>query len=163
MVSAADPQSAFLGPKLWEKPISFPSLDDTEFSIMNIDDFLNENNISLDEDSSSQKASTSSSPQAEENLQEKMDMISEMLDAEEEKQEEEDKKKVVEEEEEEDLRACRVTRGESKREVGRKYKLSKLPNLPKVNLVLRHKITGYSAVFCKTKSQKITHFRLKKI
>ena len=50
MVCANDPEAAFLGPKLWDKPISLPPLDDTEFSIMNIDDFLNENNISLDAD-----------------------------------------------------------------------------------------------------------------
>lgn len=50
VVSANDPEAAFLGPKLWDKPISLPPLDDTEFSIMNIDDFLNENNISLDGD-----------------------------------------------------------------------------------------------------------------
>lgn len=49
VVSANDPEAAFLGPKIWDKPISLPPLlDDTEFSIMNIDDFLNENNISLD-------------------------------------------------------------------------------------------------------------------
>ena len=52
MVSASDPESAFLGPKLWDKAIPLPVLDtvDTEFSIMNIDDFLNENNISLDDE-----------------------------------------------------------------------------------------------------------------
>ena len=50
VVCANDPEAAFLGPKLWDKPISLPPLDDTEFSIMNIDDFLNENNISLDAD-----------------------------------------------------------------------------------------------------------------
>ena len=48
-VTAANPQSAYLGPKLWDKPISLPSLDESEFSIMNIDDFLNENNLSLED------------------------------------------------------------------------------------------------------------------
>lgn len=46
---ANDPQAAFLGPKIWDKPMSLTALDDSEFSIMNIDDFLNENNIDLDE------------------------------------------------------------------------------------------------------------------
>lgn len=50
MVNVNDPEAAYLGPKLWDKPVSLPPLDDTEFSIMNIDDFLNENNISLDAD-----------------------------------------------------------------------------------------------------------------
>merc|ERR1711860_276249 len=38
------------GPRLWDKTISVPSFDETELSIMNIDDFLNENNINLDDD-----------------------------------------------------------------------------------------------------------------
>ncbi len=69
MVSASDPESAFLGPKLWDKAIPLPVLDtvDTEFSIMNIDDFLNENNISLDDEDDlvgggGQGASSSSGP-----------------------------------------------------------------------------------------------------
>merc|ERR1711976_473094 len=48
VISANNPESAFLGPKLWDKPIALPPLDDTEFSVMNIDEFLNENNINLD-------------------------------------------------------------------------------------------------------------------
>merc|ERR1711976_996460 len=54
VISANNPESAFLGPKLWDKPISLPPLDDTEFSVMNIDEFLNENNINLDEEDSKQ-------------------------------------------------------------------------------------------------------------
>lgn len=63
VVSAAKPESAFLGPKIWKNPITLPMLNgsagngsggdgtgnggDAEFSIMNIDDFLNENNFDL--------------------------------------------------------------------------------------------------------------------
>lgn len=54
VISATNPESAFLGPKIWDKPISLPPLDDTEFSVMNIDEFLNENNINLDEEDSKQ-------------------------------------------------------------------------------------------------------------
>ena len=46
------PESAFLGPKIWKNPITLPMLaggnngsGDAEFSIMNIDDFLSENNF----------------------------------------------------------------------------------------------------------------------
>jgi len=54
VVSAAKPESAFLGPKIWKNPITLPMLSgnngsgDAEFSIMNIDDFLNENNFDFD-------------------------------------------------------------------------------------------------------------------
>lgn len=67
VVSASKPESAFLGPKIWKNPITLPMLSgagsgggggggngsggsgggDAEFSIMNIDDFLNENNFDL--------------------------------------------------------------------------------------------------------------------
>jgi len=63
VVSASKPESAFLGPKIWKNPITLPMLNgsagngsggdgtgsggDAEFSIMNIDDFLNENNFDL--------------------------------------------------------------------------------------------------------------------
>ena len=55
------PKSAFLGPKLWKKPITSQELSESgnselevngtmdttgaEFSVMNINDFLNENNF----------------------------------------------------------------------------------------------------------------------
>ena len=54
VVSSAKPESAFLGPKIWKNPITLPMLSgnngsgDAEFSIMNIDDFLNENNFDFD-------------------------------------------------------------------------------------------------------------------
>lgn len=54
VVSANKPESAFLGPKIWKNPITLPMLSanngsgDAEFSIMNIDDFLNENNFDFD-------------------------------------------------------------------------------------------------------------------
>lgn len=54
----ADPSAAFLGPKLWDKPISLPPLEEEEeegegvdgdaFDVMNMEDFLLENNIRLD-------------------------------------------------------------------------------------------------------------------
>lgn len=48
-----NPESAFLGPKLWSKSISVPSAlgDDCadDFSVMNIDDFLIENGFDIDE------------------------------------------------------------------------------------------------------------------
>lgn len=53
VVSANKPESAFLGPKIWKNPITLPMLSgnngsgDAEFSIMNIDDFLNENNFDI--------------------------------------------------------------------------------------------------------------------
>jgi len=54
--SEANPESAFLGPRLWNKPISLPVGDDDDdeenepdFSVMNIEDFLNENNIDMDD------------------------------------------------------------------------------------------------------------------
>ncbi len=45
VVSASEPESAYLGLKLWDR-----SIDDAEFSIMNIDDFLKENNLSVDDE-----------------------------------------------------------------------------------------------------------------
>lgn len=50
VIDGSNPEAAFLGPRLWDKTISVPSFDETELSIMNIDDFLNENNINLDDD-----------------------------------------------------------------------------------------------------------------
>ena len=42
---AINPESAFLGPKLWSKPVQMPMNNDSdeEFAVMNIDDFLSEN------------------------------------------------------------------------------------------------------------------------
>ena len=62
--SDANAESAFLGPRLWSKPISLPVADDDEddepdFSVMNIEDFLNENNIDMDENTN---ASSITSP-----------------------------------------------------------------------------------------------------
>jgi len=48
-----NPESAFLGPKLWSKPIPMPTTgENDDFSVMNIDDFLSENGFDLDEPSS---------------------------------------------------------------------------------------------------------------
>lgn len=55
IIDGSNPEAAFLGPRLWDKTISVPSFDETELSIMNIDDFLNENNINLDDDSNTQQ------------------------------------------------------------------------------------------------------------
>merc|ERR1711963_235256 len=44
-----NPESAFLGPKLWSKPIPMPVTgDNDDFSVMNIDDFLSENGFDLE-------------------------------------------------------------------------------------------------------------------
>lgn len=49
-MSEINPESAFLGPRVWNKPISLQMEDDdADFSVMNIDDFLNENSIDVDE------------------------------------------------------------------------------------------------------------------
>jgi len=48
--STISPESAFLGPKVWNKPISLPLDDeDDDFSVMNIEDFLSENNIEMED------------------------------------------------------------------------------------------------------------------
>lgn len=51
VVSTSKPEDAFLGPKLWDKSFSIPvntsETEESEFSIMNIEDFLNENNLTL--------------------------------------------------------------------------------------------------------------------
>jgi len=44
------PESAYLGLKLWSKPISMQEFNDDDFDIMNIEDFLLENNLSKDTD-----------------------------------------------------------------------------------------------------------------
>jgi hypothetical protein len=43
-----DPQSAYLGPRLWEKPISLQQFNEEDFFVMNIDEFLTENNLSVE-------------------------------------------------------------------------------------------------------------------
>ena len=69
---SSNPESAFLGPKIWKNSITLPMLnsgddessEDAEFSIMNIDDFLNENNFDVNK----------SSPLSEEIFEMSMDM-----------------------------------------------------------------------------------------
>jgi len=41
-------ESAFLGPKLWDKSISLQQLNEDDFFVMNIDDFLAENDLQKD-------------------------------------------------------------------------------------------------------------------
>jgi len=53
-------QSAYLGPKLWEKPMSLQQLQDDDFFVMNIEEFLAENNLQVDHNS------PQSSPEPEE-------------------------------------------------------------------------------------------------
>jgi len=51
IVQVSDPTSAYLGPKLWNQPISLPDLmedDDEPSDIMNMDEFLAENNLHFD-------------------------------------------------------------------------------------------------------------------
>ena len=43
-----DPQAAYLGPRLWEKPISLQQFNEEDFFVMNIDEFLTENNLSME-------------------------------------------------------------------------------------------------------------------
>jgi len=56
MTGAINPEAAFLGPKLWSKPIQMPmpleTQDNEDFAVMNIDDFLSENGFDLNEPSS---------------------------------------------------------------------------------------------------------------
>jgi len=60
---AINPESAFLGPKLWSKPVQMPMTNDSdeEFAVMNIDDFLNENGFDLEEQSNNDVQSPQSS------------------------------------------------------------------------------------------------------
>merc|ERR1711953_1183504 len=45
-----NPESAFLGPKLWSKSVPMPVTgENDDFSVMNIDDFLSENGFDLEE------------------------------------------------------------------------------------------------------------------
>jgi len=39
------PESAYLGPKLWQKPISLQEFNEDDFFVMNIEDFLTENDM----------------------------------------------------------------------------------------------------------------------
>jgi len=39
------PESAYLGPKLWQKPISLQEFNEDDFFVMNIEDFLTENDL----------------------------------------------------------------------------------------------------------------------
>lgn len=49
MPSELNPESAFLGPKLWSRPVPMPITgDNDDFAVMNIDDFLSENGFDLD-------------------------------------------------------------------------------------------------------------------
>jgi len=50
IVQVSDPTSAYLGPKLWNKPISLNELmdDDEPSDVMNMDEFLAENNLQFD-------------------------------------------------------------------------------------------------------------------
>eukprot|EP00092_Neocalanus_flemingeri_P035870 GFUD01039052.1.p1 GENE.GFUD01039052.1~~GFUD01039052.1.p1 ORF type:complete len:313 (+),score=101.17 GFUD01039052.1:47-985(+) len=50
IVQVSDPRSAYLGPKLWNKPISLPDLmeDDEPSDVMNMEEFLAENNLQFD-------------------------------------------------------------------------------------------------------------------
>ena len=55
MVGHINPESAFLGPKLWSRPaLSMPNNGGNEdYSVMNIDDFLSENGFDLSEEQES--------------------------------------------------------------------------------------------------------------
>lgn len=47
------PETAFLGPRMWDQVFSLPLEEEEEegddFSVMNIDDFLSENNVDMEE------------------------------------------------------------------------------------------------------------------
>jgi len=56
MISSINPESAFLGPKLWSRPMSMSGGGvkmNEDFSVMNIDDFLSENGFDLSEEQES--------------------------------------------------------------------------------------------------------------
>jgi len=56
-----NPESAFLGPKLWSKSVPMPVTgENDDFSVMNIDDFLSENGFDLEEQPSSPSIGVSS-------------------------------------------------------------------------------------------------------
>lgn len=59
MNEGINPESAFLGPKLWSRSIPMPVTGENEdFSVMNIDDFLSENGFDLNEDPESPEAAS---------------------------------------------------------------------------------------------------------
>ena len=70
---AINPESAFLGPKLWSKPVPMPMTNDSdeEFAVMNIDDFLNENGFEVEESEPAQspRSMTSNDMETEEDQQ----------------------------------------------------------------------------------------------
>lgn len=75
MTSGINPESAFLGPKLWSRSIPVPITGDNEdFSVMNIDDFLSENGFDLNDPESPETIesprSNSSDMETEEMLEE---------------------------------------------------------------------------------------------
>lgn len=62
MISSINPESAFLGPKLWSRSIPMPMSGggvkmNEDFSVMNIDDFLSENGFDFEEQESSDSQS----------------------------------------------------------------------------------------------------------
>lgn len=60
--SGINPESAFLGPKLWSRPISMPMGGDDDFSVMNIDDFLSENGFDVQDPESPTSNEDAASP-----------------------------------------------------------------------------------------------------
>merc|ERR1712025_320642 len=50
LISVPDPTSAYLGPKLWDNPLSLQDLiaEDEASDVMNMDEFLAENNLTFD-------------------------------------------------------------------------------------------------------------------
>eukprot|EP00096_Caligus_rogercresseyi_P008766 TRINITY_DN2835_c0_g1_i1.p1 TRINITY_DN2835_c0_g1~~TRINITY_DN2835_c0_g1_i1.p1 ORF type:complete len:321 (-),score=148.99 TRINITY_DN2835_c0_g1_i1:793-1755(-) len=55
---APDPKDAYLGPKFWDKPITLDSLseiDEPEFSVMNFNEFLIENDLNMSEGSNTEQ------------------------------------------------------------------------------------------------------------
>jgi len=43
----SDPRTAYLGHRIWDKHVSLQEVDEEDFSVMNIDEFLEENNIQI--------------------------------------------------------------------------------------------------------------------
>jgi hypothetical protein len=67
--SAFNPETAFLGPKLWTKNIPMPVNDDPgDFSVMNIDDFLTENGFDIDEGLHHQPSSPTDSSSSDQDM-----------------------------------------------------------------------------------------------
>ncbi len=65
-----NPESAFLGPKLWSRSIPVPSNvteggDFNDFSVMNIDDFLTENGFDLNDPASPSDKSSSGNDESD--------------------------------------------------------------------------------------------------